>query len=337
MSSTEDIASRHPGEAGRSASTSLVIGAQLPEEAAIRLCSSIENVQVRGVSWADMDSDMGDSIDVLVVQPSYAAEVHEALKPMGWPYRLRWIQLLSAGIDGYPPWIFSGPPVASARGFNAVPVAEFALAAMLSYVKQIPDLWVSNATDWRDRSLKTVAGSTLGVFGFGAVGSALAERALALGMNVQVVRKSGTPLPEGVHRVSSIEQLFSTSDHVVLAAPLTNDTQKLVDKRLLAQARPGLHLINVARGGLVDEQALLDALDSGALGGATLDVLSQEPPATDHPLLRHPLVRISPHVAGRTEGVVEALAEILRENVDRDRRGLGLKNRVAVSLPRPTL
>lgn len=138
-------------------------------------------------------------------------------------------------------------------------------------------------------------------FGFGAIGSALAIRAQALGIRVIATNHSGKPFyVPGVERAKSLPALFAESDHVVVAAPATAETHHLVDAQLLSHAKPGLHLINIARGSLVDEQALIAALDAGQLERATLDVSQIEPAPANHPFYSHPKVRLSPHVSPST-------------------------------------
>jgi phosphoglycerate dehydrogenase-like enzyme len=223
-------------------------------------------------------------------------------RPQGWPFNLQWVHLTSSGIDAYPAWLFEAAKVTSARGTSSVAVAEFALAALLASAKRLPQVWINDLQQWQRMSLQMVSGSVLGIVGFGAIGSALASRALALGVRVVALNHSGKPFDvPGVERGADLQSLFAQSDHVVLAAPATSGTRHLVDSELLAHAKPGLHLINIARGSLIDEPALIRALDEGRLSGATLDVSQVEPAPADHPFYRHPLVRLSPHVSPSTE------------------------------------
>ncbi|BAP45424.1 D-isomer specific 2-hydroxyacid dehydrogenase family protein [Pseudomonas sp. LJDD11] len=237
---------------------------------------------------------------ILLTRPFFGNFLTQELpeQPAGWPFNLKWVQLTSSGIDGYPAWLFDQLPVSSARGTASVAVAEFALAAILAQVKQFPQVWIDSAEQWQRFPLQQLSGSTLGIVGFGAIGRDLAVRAQALGVRVIAVNRSGKPFDvPGVERAESLEKLFAESDHVVLAAPATSSTRQLVDKALLSHAKPGLHLVNIARGSLIDEAALLDALDAGQLSRATLDVTAVEPTPADHPFYKHPKVRLSPHVS----------------------------------------
>lgn len=250
-------------------------------------------------------------------------------RPAGWPFDLQWVHLTSSGIDAYPAWLFDGPQVSSARGTSAVAVAEFALAAVIAAAKQFPEVWITSAEQWRPTSLQLVSGSVLGIVGFGAIGSALAVRAQALGLRVLALNHSAKPFDvPNVERAASLEQLFAESDHVVLAAPATAATKHLVNARLLAHAKPGLHLVNIARGSLIDEQALIEALDDGRLSRATLDVTSVEPAPAGHPFYSHPRVRLSPHVSPSNAGLWGNIVEQFVQNLARFHQQLPLHDRV---------
>jgi len=288
------------------------------------------------VAWHRLDdvSQQGVPADckVLVLLPSHNATNRNRPRPPGWPGHVRHVQLLSAGLDGYPAWVFEAPLVTSVRGFNAVPVAEFALAAVAARAKRIPECWVRDASEWGYRQLGSISGADLGIVGFGAIGSELASRAKALGMNVSVLRRSAAHLPDGIGRAASLEELAARCDHLVIAAPSTPETQGMVSRAVLAAARPGLHLVNVARGELVDEAALVEALDSGQVDWASLDVLTQEPPDAGHPLLGHPRARVSPHTASSSPTTLQALIAIVADNIARFRSEAPLRNIVTAEV-----
>jgi len=238
--------------------------------------------------------------DVLVVRPSPAwAPAKAAPAPSIWPGRLRWVCSASAGIDFYPGWLLDGPLVSCARGTASEEIADYVLAAIYRQAKDFDSVAPRGPQDWRYSQLGQVLGSTIGLVGLGAIGQAVARRALALGAQVVAVRRSGA-LPDdlpGVELVSRVEDVVARADHIVLAVPATPQTRHLVDATLLAQARPGAHLINVARGSVVDQAALLEALDRGQLGFATLDVTDPEPLPAGHRLYNHPRVRLTPHLS----------------------------------------
>jgi phosphoglycerate dehydrogenase-like enzyme len=183
----------------------------------------------------------------------------------GWPFDLRWVQLVSVGIDFYPDMAVRRPGRHLRPGDpRTVALAEFALAAIFAAAKRLPEIWIDRAERWSPTPLAIVEGQTLGIVGFGSIGEALAPKARALGLDVLAVRRTNRPISiPGVERVADIETLFERSDHVVLAAPATIETNGLVNRALLAHAKPGLHLINIARGALIDDDALLEALDDG--------------------------------------------------------------------------
>lgn len=260
--------------------------------------------------------------DVLFALPAPKGQtLKEAPRPANWD-AVRWVQLASAGIDYYPDWLFDGPVVTTARGTASVAIAEYVLAAILSDAKRIPEIWLDDASDWRRIQLGVVQATTLGLYGFGSIGREVARRALALGMRVLAVRRSGAPFEvAGVEAVDGIEALLARADHVVLAAPATPATRHAINAATLAHARPGLHLINIARGSLVDHDALGEALDAGRVRLATLDVTEPEPLPAGHPFYRDPRVRLSPHISPSSDRIVPALIDKFLHNLDAFRSG----------------
>lgn len=264
--------------------------------------------------------------DILFVLPAPKGQsLLDAPAPQQWPARVRWVQLASVGIDYYPPWLFRGPVVTSARGTASDAIAEYVLAAVFSAAKQIPAIWLQQASDWRRLSLGLVQGSTLGLYGFGSIGQAVARRALALGIKVIALRRSSAPFGvDGVEAVPDLASLLARSDHLVLAAPSTPATYQVIDAAALAHAKPGLHLINIARGNLVDHDALGAALDAGQVALATLDVTEPEPLPAGHAFYTHPKVRLSPHISPSTEAIVPALIDKFLHNLRQFRSGAPL-------------
>lgn len=275
------------------------------------------------------DQFNAERADVLIVRPINVRGRRVDEAPRGWPWSLRWVQLVSSGIDFYPDWLFQDPPVTSGKGSNAEQVAEFALAAIFSAAKRLPDIWVKD-DDWRFSTLQPVRGKTLGILGLGSIGKSLAAKATALGLRVIALGRPGQPLEAGVpvEAVADLHQLFAESDHLVLAAPLTVQTRGLIGREVLASAKPGLHLINIARGGLLDQQALLEALDAGLIGRATLDVTEPEPLPAGHPLYSDPRVFISPHTCALSTEGFRGFAEDFLDNFQRYRQDQPLRNLV---------
>ncbi|CAN5308324.1 D-isomer specific 2-hydroxyacid dehydrogenase family protein [soil metagenome] len=253
-----------------------------------------------------------------------------AAPPPGWPGRLRLIQLITTGTDFYADWLFSGPPVASAVGLSGPPISEYCLAAIFAAARDMPGIWMKGAEDYTRRMAGSVRGSRLGIYGFGSIGRTLAAQALLLGMRVVAVRGSTAPLGmAGVEQAADMKVLIADCDHLVLAAPATPATRHIVDARALAVAKPGLHLINVARGGLVDQDALIAALDDGTLSRATLDVTEPEPLPTGHLLYTHPRVFLSPHVSASGQAYLDGIEARAADNIGRLARGEALVGLVA--------
>jgi phosphoglycerate dehydrogenase-like enzyme len=258
-------------------------------------------------------------------------------RPAGWPGQARWAQLASVGTDDYPAWIFELEWVTTMRGVNSPAIAEYVLAAMLAHEKRIPALWVRDAAAWpatgayRDVQLGTLAGKTLGVLGAGAIARHVAPLAAAFGMSIVAARRDASlPSPHPSIVIRPLGDMLAAADHLLIAAPLTEQTRAQVNAPFLARLKRGAHLINVSRGALVDQEALLAALEDGTLSGATLDVTEPEPLPPGHPLYTHPKVRVSPHISWNVPGVAEALFARFLANLERYAEGRPLENAVAL-------
>ena len=253
--------------------------------------------------------------------------------------RLRWIHVSAAGVGSllFPALAASEVVLTNGRGLHAVSMAEHALGLMLAFARKLHlsrDL--QREHHWGQTSLWTeppplgqLAGGTLGLVGLGAVGSALAERAAALGLRVIAVRPHPARDPRPAHEQWGLErlpELLGRADWVVLAAPHTEATRGLIGTAQLACMRPGAVLVNLGRGALVDEPALLDALRGGRIGGAALDVVREEPLAADSPLWDLPNVILTPHVSGLGPRYWERAVEQFAGNLERFLAGRPLLN-----------
>jgi glyoxylate reductase len=242
-------------------------------------------------------------------------------------------QVLGNGIDHFDLEYFRAKNirVANCPGENTgIPLAEMALMFMLQLARD----WHTAEQNLRHEVMYAPIGSeidgrTLGLVGFGATGRQLAQRASAFGMRVIAVDKRKVPSAEkrkfGVAQMrgpESLDDLLKESDYVSLHLHLTPETRHIIDARRLALMKQGSFLINVSRGGLVDEQALYEALSAGHLGGAGLDVFTGEPPGADNPLIHLPNVVATPHIAGLTFGTSKRRAAFAAVNVDRIASGL---------------
>ncbi|SDA29666.1 NAD(P)-dependent oxidoreductase [Sphingomonas sp. NFR15] len=261
--------------------------------------------------------------DILLVRPSPAWRGHQhRARPAAWPGRLRWVYSASAGIDFYPPWLLDAPLVTCGRGVASDEIADYVIAAIYAHAKNLDAVTVHARADWRPAMLGRVGGSTIGIVGLGAIGGAVARRAIALGARVVAVRRGSGPAEvAGVALLDSVESVVAESDHIVIAVPATLATRGLFDARMFARAKPGAHLINVARGSVIDQEALVAALDSGRLDFATLDVTEPEPLPDGHALYTHPRVRLTPHVSSNYLLVRHRLSEKVADDLDRFARG----------------
>ncbi len=233
--------------------------------------------------------------------------------------RVGWVHLAGTGIDSFPRELFDGRTVTNARGASAIPIAEFVLAAMLAFEKHLPETWIDEPPEhWNFAPLGWLNTRTLGLVGLGGIGVAIAERALPFGMKVRALRRRPEPSPlEGVEVVGSIDELLSEADHLVLAAPATPRTRHLINAETLALVKPGVHLVNIARGELVDQDALRVALDDGRVAMATLDTVDPEPLPEGHWLYSHSKVRLSAHVSWASPAGMDRTLEIFVDNLRR--------------------
>jgi phosphoglycerate dehydrogenase-like enzyme len=257
---------------------------------------------------------------------------------MGWPDILqwvgaagvRWVQLSGTGVDSVPAAVFEGRIVTCARGASAVPISEFVLAAMLAFAKRMPETWLAEPPKFWNfpvPQFDSLHGATLGIVGLGGIGAAIAERAIPFGMHVKAMRRTDAPSPvPGVELVRALDDLLRDTDHLVLAAPATARTRHLLDADALTKVKPGVHLVNIARGSLVDQDALRVALDDGRVAMATLDTVEPEPLPAGHWLYAHPRVRVSAHVSWYSPALQRSAVEIFVDNLGRFRRGEPLRH-----------
>jgi D-3-phosphoglycerate dehydrogenase len=212
--------------------------------------------------------------------------------------------------------------VANVPGFCAPEVSDHALALVLAFGRRLFALDRSVRDGRWDvigvaGDTKRLAESTLGVVGFGQIGRMLADKASALGLRVLATSPRSAAEHAAAHGAEAVglERLLAESDYVALLCPLTPQTRHIVNRQTLALMRPGAHLINLSRGALVDEAALVEALQGGRLAGAGLDVFEREPPADDSPLRRLPNVVLTPHAAYYSSRALADLQERVTLNV----------------------
>ncbi len=212
-----------------------------------------------------------------------------------------------------------GIAVLIAPGGNTVTTAEHTLALMFALARHIPQANEKLHRGEFDRKLVGVelTGKTLGVLGLGNIGAIVAER--AQGLKMKVIAHDPLTTPQRAAELGvplmTLEEVIRQADFLTVHTPMLPETKHIIGKRAFEICKPGMRLINCARGGLVDEAALLEALNSGRLAGAALDVFEKEPPGADHPLVQHPRVVCTPHLGASTSDAQTKVAEIICRNV----------------------
>lgn len=247
--------------------------------------------------------------------------------------RLRFIQSIGAGTDQFPRDELArrGIRLASARGVNARAVAEHAMALILALSRRLPEardnqrerVWRGMIGDLAERE-DEIGGKTLVVVGLGDIGGRLARLAKAFDMRVIGLRRdpaAGRGAADAVFRMDELSSLLPQADFVALTCPLTKETDKLIDAAAFARMKPSAHLVNIARGRIVDEPALVEALAARRIAGAGIDVTAEEPLASASPLWGMAQVLLTPHTAGETCRYEDNVIEILRDNLERLGRG----------------
>ncbi len=225
-----------------------------------------------------------------------------------------------------------GVAVTNTRGVQGGPIAEHVFATLLALTHRVPlaldrqrtQTWAQNEFVG-ERLPVRLAGLCLGVVGMGSIGAEVARLGVAFGMRVIGVRRhaerGGPPGVQAVWGADRLDDLAAAADVFVVAAPLTSETQALLDARRIARLKPGAWVVNVARGQLVDEVALVAALESGALSGAALDVFAQEPLPATSPLWRAPNLLLTPHTSGFRQGHWDDAVDVFMDNLHRWDRG----------------
>jgi phosphoglycerate dehydrogenase-like enzyme len=245
---------------------------------------------------------------------------------------VRWLHTPSAGVDHLliPAVLDRGMQITNSAGVHAIPIAETVLAFMLSYARRLPELRAAQAESrWeRNPAMRELYGQTLLILGIGGIGQAIATRAAAFGMRIVGSRRNPQPMP-GVERVVGGDDwraLIPEADFIVVAAPLTAATRNMVDAAVLAAMKPDAYLINIARGALIDEDALIAALREERIGGAALDTFVEEPLPPTSPFWQLPNVVVTPHSTSQSPRMRERQIDLFVENLARFRDGRDLLN-----------
>ena len=264
-----------------------------------------------------------DAAGEVLVSRRRATNINDAAE------RVKWIHVVGTGVDNLDIARLSRlAVVTNSRGAAGVPIAEWVLATLLAYEKQLPESWMGSPRDWDTKpSIGTLVGKELALIGLGSIGTEVATRALAFGMQVRALRRSAASSPvDGVAVVRSVGELLAGADYLVLACALTPETRHIVDVAALQLVKPGIHIVNPARGELIDDDALHAALDDGRVARASLDATWPEPLPARHWMYRHPAVRLTGHVSWMYPGARAALTDVFVENLRRFLDGAPLQN-----------
>jgi phosphoglycerate dehydrogenase-like enzyme len=258
--------------------------------------------------------------------------------------KLQWLQFPGAGVDSLAKTGMldadSGVIVTTAAGIHAETISEYVFGSMLMFNWNWPQMmrlqdehvWARSAT-WYHLGGRELAGQTLGIIGLGHIGRRIAQLGHAFGMRVLGVRRSINASGEQLQDVDQyfqseqLHEFLPQCDYIVISVPLTQETEKLIGKAELRIMRRNAYLVNIARGRVVDEQALIQALHDGWIAGAGLDVTEVEPLPSDSPLYSMPNVILTPHISGNSVHYDARLAALFADNLRRYRSGQQLQNR----------
>jgi phosphoglycerate dehydrogenase-like enzyme len=308
--------------------------------------SSLLNITTRKAQKAEDLADVIAETDVLYT--------FQALPEPEAAPRLRWVQLHSAGADGvlqHPLYTHSEVMFTTTSGIHAIQMAEYVLSVMLAFAHRLPHLFedqtagVWTNSRWKRFVPDELYGATVGIVGYGSIGRQVAHLAQAFGLRVLALKRDvrrldnghysqpgiGDPqadIPDRIYPNDALRSFVKECDYVIVTVPLTGKTRHLIDASVLEAMKPTAILINIARGDVVDEEALIGALLADKIGGAGLDVYSQEPLPTASALWQLPNVILSPHIAGFSEHYDERATDVFAENLRRFLAGEPLLNLV---------
>ena len=291
----------------------------------------LESVADLRFATAETFGDAIDGADAVLIWDFFSGALQTV-----WPRatRLRWVHAASAGVDTllFDELIESDVQVTNSRGIFDRPIAEFVLGSILTFAKDsVRSLRLQADRTWEHRQTEQIGGTRALVVGTGSIGRETARMLTAVGMNVEGVgrtARNGDPDFGTVHASADLKDVVGEVDYLVLLAPLTDQTRDLVDRSVLAAMRPTARLINVGRGELVVTDDLVEALRTGAIAGAALDVFDTEPLPSEHPLWAMDQVLITPHMSGDADGWRERLADLFMDNAFRFLDGKPLRNTV---------
>jgi phosphoglycerate dehydrogenase-like enzyme len=266
---------------------------QLGHRISGQIAEAFPDVDVRAIGTGDSLEDDAEG-DVLVTSFWFAEDL-PTLVGRG----VRWVHNFGTGVDKFP-FDLLGPDqvLTCSRGAGAEPISEWVITQMLAFEKKLPASWVTEPPEnWNLADLGTLRGRNVGIIGFGGIGQAVARRVLPFGSTVQAYRRRPIPTEMDVEIVDDLLAMAAWADHLVITAPATPETHHLVGPDVLDVLGPGAHIVNIARGELIDQDALLTALDDGRVALASLDTVTPEPLPDGHWMYGHPQVHLSAHIS----------------------------------------
>ncbi|MGC2619276.1 MAG: D-2-hydroxyacid dehydrogenase [Acidobacteriaceae bacterium] len=252
---------------------------------------------------------------------------------------VRWVHSRWAGVDSllFPELVASAVPLTNGSGVFSQSLGEFALAAILYFAKDIPRMLRNQRAErWEPFDVDEIAGQTVGIIGYGDIGRAVARRVHAMGMHVLAVKRhfpeqpvfpeQAAPLIDQFYKPDAMPEMLGRCDYVVVTAPLTEETRHMVGAAQFAAMKPTAVVINVGRGPVIDQAALVYALQEGQIRGAGLDVFEHEPLPADNPLWQMENVLVSPHTADHTRDWIDAAMRFFLRQYEHFAKGEPLEN-----------
>lgn len=301
---------------------------QMGERITGEIAAAFPDLVVRSVGSGDAITD-DDRGEVLLTSHFFAADL-----PVLLDRGVRWVHNFGTGVDQFPfAALGSDQVLTCSRGAGAGPISEWVITQLLAFEKRLPDSWITEPPErWNVADLGTLHGRHVGIIGYGGIGAAVARRVLPFGSRVRAHRRRPIPADDaGVEMATDLLELAAWSDHLVVTAPSTPETRHLVGAEVLAVLGPGAHLVNIARGALVDQDALRVALDDGRVALASLDTVEPEPLPDGHWMYGHPQVHLSPHISWSSPERYDRILGIFCEELARWEAGEALVNVVDVA------
>lgn len=292
----------------------------------------------------------------LLSKPDILYTYHADFRPEQAP-RLKWVQLSSAGADHLlgKPIMQSDIAITTASGIHAIPIAEYVFGSMLAFARRFHLTFpLQQKHEWPTGRWSTLRGTelrdaTIGIIGYGSIGREIGRLAKAFGMRVLASKRNPAKRDDAGYRIpgagdarmdhvdevfgpDELERMVSACDYVVVALPLTPETRGIVSESVIRAMKPTAYFVNISRGEVVDEEALIRALRDGGIAGAGLDVFWQEPLPPDSPLYDLPNVILTPHISGATKAYNDRATDLFAENLRRYLAGEPLLNLVDKTL-----